>query len=908
MATTLQNRPTSPQDDQDNPTQAHYDREFDKIAQNYNKETAHPLGEQEAAAAQNPSPEKSESKAKTLEQLKNAEQSGDSKDGWYSPESKQKQDKKQPSRRGWLSSMLGSNRRRLIFAGGGAGIGVAIITFFMQFGPLLLPTLANNIDNNRFVRLTRQVAVNTEKIISLKLVLDSTGDEQYRQLIERYRADTSSRTGRFINKINALRPEKLVEQMAMNVEFKYQTKELPGGITRRKVTSINFLGTSGVTTIPIPQNNFNLLQRTVHPLQYIQSLMEAHKGHKSILHDVSRNLNPSDNVFMRMMRNLAVRKAVNSAKKTFNIRDLDVRWAKSDIEEADKNPPTREEARTKETQTSYAKATNNGQLAIAAAQGDAEAKEGAEKTDACVKDEDCLKRMIDSGDTIAPEARADLNKRMNPDSLPNTIGRVAGNVSNTVEVGVLLCMISDASIVVSEAVINAKSAGAVAMFGSLGAAAGQQVYTGQQESDSRINAALLGGFNDQINNGTVTESNVYRAANGDDYDTTNTASPHSAASGMFDSRPLSFLPTASAAAFMQLQEPSFIAEKIGIDVSFCDVVGSPWGASALLLTELAATAIPGIGQAGKVTAMTVAKAIVNVARSQLTKRALAENAALLSAAHLTSLLSQTIAEQRMGAYFNGLAQGADFINQADAGAEVMAQNAIAATTAGRPLTAQEYDLAERSDEDFRTQMARSQSFSDRYFAMDNPDSLIRQLGFVVYANLNANILTTIANSLIQRAANLFNPTSLLSAAMPGAAARAQQYSVTSRDYGVVQYGWTEDEENAFLYDPNYSEIYNEIALDQSGRADELSEKYSKCFGEKMGTLLAKNDIQRDGDGNVINGGLCSPENLGDSGPPNDGELTFKDSEAELMFRLRVSMRNNNAIDTLTSIQEAAESE
>lgn len=821
-------------------------------------------------------------------------------------------------RLGWFKS----KRNKIILgalAGGGGGI-AGVIASLLVLGPGLIPTLTFDIDDNRFARLGRRVTINTENIIRFRLALDSTGDQRYREAIDRFRPDTSTRTGRLFNKIDSIRPEKLVEHMALDVEFEYaRVYKIPGtDIERRKVTAVIY---KDGTRVVIPQNNFNFGQRIIHPYRYATTLYEGWQGRRAVLRNVSDSLNPDNGRSVRFMKWLAVRKATKIAKDAFNIRKT-ARWSKAQIEEADKSPPTREEAHVQATQDSFAQATDDGARPIAAAGDDEDAKRNAEQTNEAAADPELTKQIIDSGDTVAPAARADITRRFDPASLSNLAGRVIGTASSIVEVGALLCLVNDASVAASEKVINANSAMAAATFASMSAAGNQQIYS-QLNTDKRVNASLTGGYNDQLNDGTVPDTNAFKEASGHPYDTSNTISPHASAAGMFGSKPLGFLPSGTQSLFDRLEDPKQFALAAGVllapvilanDISFCDTVGNPWSGGVIALGELAATLIPGIGQAGKVTAFTVGKAVVKgvgtIFKSQLTKRALIENAAFFGAQQLITLLGQSVAENRMGAFYNGLAQGAGYINGADAGAEVIAQRADAVSNAARPLNQEEYQQAERQDEAYRGTFVQTQSLSERYFATDNPRSLLNRAAFATYTNFNSNGFRRMASSLVQSIARIFNPASLFAAATAGATVGAQDNpQVATRDYGVVQRGWSADEETAYISNDDYSPLFNEMELDASGRADELLDKYGKCFDDETGTgtLLANNDIQRDQDGNVIDDGLCSPSNLGDN-TPNNGELNFKNDEAALVFRLRVSIRNNNAVDSLIDVQEVTTDE
>jgi hypothetical protein len=128
------------------------------------------------------------------------------------------------------------------------------------------------------------------------------------------------------------------------------------------------------------------------------------------------------------------------------------------------------------------------------------------------------------------------------------------------------------------------------------------------------------------------------------------------------------------------------------------------------------------------------------------------------------------------------------------------------------------------------------------------------------------------------------------------------------DYGNVQFGWSDDEENLIDSDNSYLPLENQEVLDRAaairpgdpngcaaGEAAEdcISATYGACFTDSIGTLLSSGDIQRDSSGNVIpNEGLCSPDNLGVDNP----------DYGTLVFRWRLAMSYNTTLTQLT--QEA----
>ncbi len=89
-------------------------------------------------------------------------------------------------------------------------------------------------------------------------------------------------------------------------------------------------------------------------------------------------------------------------------------------------------------------------------------------------------------------------------------------------------------------------------------------------------------------------------------------------------------------------------------------------------------------------------------------------------------------------------------------------------------------------------------------------------------------------------------------------------------------------------------MVNELILDKSGKKDEIENKYKHCYESSAGTLFAGGNIQREVDGRVIaDKGDCSPNKLG---------LQNNDGYGDLVFRWRLSKRNNNIVDHFHELQ------
>jgi len=129
-------------------------------------------------------------------------------------------------------------------------------------------------------------------------------------------------------------------------------------------------------------------------------------------------------------------------------------------------------------------------------------------------------------------------------------------------------------------------------------------------------------------------------------------------------------------------------------------------------------------------------------------------------------------------------------------------------------------------------------------------------------------------------------------------------TTVSTHYGIVQWGWTDAEQNLIDSNPTYSLLENAQYLsDHQDNVDKISSLYGHCFTDSMGTLLSQGDIIRDNSGNVADSGNhissapsgegdCSPNSLG----PNNPQF------GDLVFRWRLDERRQAVLDQNLSIQ------
>lgn len=843
------------------------------------------LADNEALKKQEESPEK----------ISSADSSTDNSAIPFNPG---KKGKKAP---GKVKSFIKKRGKKLIFipiTGGVIGLGAFGSTFF---NTSLLETLTEFMDKNPSVsRIGNLVSNQTNVIMTAKLMVDSSNDEQARRLLQE--AESNQPGSGFIGKIMKLSPDKVAQNLLLRSEFNYVDRTV-AGVNIRRVKSITIEG----QTIEFPQNQKTFLEKSFHPVSEAKTNWKAFidtVGSLKQIYNSDKNPRVINNLAHRTLAALKIRQARKLYQVSFKKEDVNQSKKEETAGQSKNSDQTRKEA----TKTSYEQ--------VPEVSSNDDAKEVIRQTTECVNDQNCLEGMMADNDTVPESTGSHLRDKFKPSVVRNVLRSVSAvNALSTV-----MCMIKNSSIQGSQEAIDNQTNNSIGSSDRITAGASQKVYSQNHPDDSRISASMLGGLNGQINaNGGAVDSNPYRRATGEDYTTANVLSPEASTIGTFGTDPAGIV--GGGAALEALDDAAVTTGSGDNQASFglCDFMNNIWvqggAAGVQLIGNILFPPSAGLSLAGKQGAALAATKLLN-GFTQTAKDIFGPlDLGLFAAgqvandnnpiADLTSALAIAHVLGLAGSVYNGVAQDQEFINQADAGSVVMAQE-TARAMGSMPLTNDDYQEVTASTV-AATQQEKPQDFNSRYFAMDNPDSLAFRATYGVATTFN---LSSISNSFANLISGL-NPIGFMSKITGLAKINAEpgenkDLLMVEREYGTVQWGWTNDEETAYIGDPEYAPIYNEVVLDESGKRDELMEKYGKCFqpdSVTIGQLLADGDVHRDENAQVdpTKGG-CAPRKLGDD-KAGDDNVTFQDEEAELVFRLRVSLRNNAALDDLLGIQD-----
>lgn len=512
------------------------------------------------------------------------------------------------------------------------------------------------------------------------------------------------------------------------------------------------------------------------------------------------------------------------------------------------------------------------------------------------------------------------------------------------------CIVYDASVQRSQPVIDNQSAQQQNIFNGLAARADQQ-KAGTLESDpDGTLAAAIEATGNQI--GDVSKSNPEIWAQGGTVDTTDIPSVQAGAGGIYvysvlNAVGLSGTGASVANAISDKVCPTLTSTPVAAALGAINIaVGvATLGTETAVVNGSLNAAGRGSAEIAELTAKQFAKNVVNnLLRKRIvttTKNGVekeipqtALNRAgkfafkqglIVGGTVSAAVLANMVTAARAGALTNGLAQGEDLINLADAGANIQANEIMRTQLFGRPLTPSEACKSHQEFVSYLNEKESQKSAYNRYLSLRDADSLLTHTGMMLAGNLNR----TLPNSMMTLSNYLLKPTTLLGSLanmFTGKALAATNCAQETSKYGNVQFGWTDAENTKISTDPSYGVLDNQEILDQSGKESEIADKYDKCFGYhydgkgddntiydptdintslhldttdpsgdgqhgSLGDLLSQGHIVLDGSNGGVKddpSSLCAPTNLGPNNP------TYGD----LVFRWRVAMAYYTTLDQL----------
>lgn len=787
------------------------------------------------------------------------------------------------------SKKLSKNKWLIGGAGGGTLMLVALIVLLFLIGGQLIPNFAQNMIAYSFARITRETVDSTTKVNAEEVALDSAPDNIYQQAGDEFAKDVDATTNESLwDTLNKYRPEKVVQNLKADGQISYvygtdKSFSILGKVTKRQTLQKIYIGGQEIDVV---KNSFSTFDKILNPVDYVKGLFQTNSLIKSSLADVQGTTLRGTNWLIRS-------KAARIIQDDFDIK---LYWKdRQQLNQLEEETP--EQADVTNQQEEYQRVTDNGAAITEAEQGlQGQEQQGADEAqqaiDTCMQSTTCTEGVVNQGGGLPQTAIDSLNKVFTSTLWDSVLKFLAP----TYAIAAPLCMIWQASIVNSAGVINSNEGEMQRTGYQVASAADQQKY-------GEVNGAAIGAQARQMgNNSEVANSNVMKRAEGIPVDTTGSGvGPQQSAGGTYTYDVFSFLGPVD----------NVIRPIIGTVCGFFD---NPYTGLAIGLVSILVPAVRGaieaVGESAAagigIFVRTLAANLGTSVLKMFSKKELAKMATIAGATIAGSLLAKYIALQHVGAINNGTARGQDYNNQAEAGMIDNANYTERQQNLGAPMTASGIAQTKVKDLSYMAQQQGNENVFQRYFAISNANSFISRLGVQAWAHMNLNTIP----SLVLSAGRIFNPVSAFSGIfsfMSNKSLAASTATSDNTDYNIIQWGWTPIEEYHYENDPDYNMLNNQHQLDQSGQEQSIQSTYGKCFTEKMGTLLAAGDIQRDAQGNVItNAGDCAPDNLSplNRDDPNETDkLTFLNATAQLVFRYRVAMRDQNVTNQLVSTQD-----
>jgi hypothetical protein len=832
------------------------------------------LLEQEEQAGQHDDlgihPERQEAETEELESLYNSSPDEGEPDGGglYKSEPKGKP-KLRTKAQAIFSGKKG--RRRLIIMGalGGSSIMLIFLIVFL-ISSFTIPNFMSHVVGYQFTRTAREFAQSSEEIQGEKIMLDTAKDgtgtaEQgfFRGMLDRYQGVKDG----VWDKVNSYRPEKVVDNLETTgqLSYVYEDGVSIGGFTRQKLVKVIQNGDE------IDVANPTLAGRLLHPIQNFTDKIEM-RG------DLKDSIDESLDGTNTLVRS-GVAKEIRS-----RIDATLVRWVRNGKPEDPINPAAYEAdaviADRLNAQESEAVATDNGTALRSAASEevldnnkDAE-NAAADGTEACVKDPACLDQQIADGNPTPRPVLEKIDAALQSD----TLTKATSVISTAAAVAIPLCLIYDGSLQNSGSSIDTQTASNMRTYNSV-AAANHQQQAGQNVTASAVNALQkqLQGKNG------IGASVPEQRANNQPVDTTQFSSTQASASHSFSLINAIPLVPQSVLNFMD----SFAHP-------FCKTITNGYVLAGLGIGEV----VVGIASGGSVNLADVGiKEFVTTSVKQFfdefsTKefiKGVVVQGAVIGGA---TLIAKQIVASRAASYHNGLARGESFAAEVDAGGNATANYQNQGMFYGAPMNNIDVAMSAQEDLAYMAHQESQKPFTERYFALTNPNSLLTKFGTMAasYTSLSA------VSRLLSEAGQILNPLKLFGTVLShwGTGKALAASDVDTTNYGQVQFGWPPDEENKIASDASYQHpLENQLMLDSSGKEDEIASKYGHCFTDTIGTLLSKGYIQRDTNGNVLRDqGECSPNNV-----------SYSNSQyGDLVFRWRIAKRHQNTLDHMLDIQ------
>ena len=796
------------------------------------------------------------------------------------------------------SRLLSSRRNKMILLGlGGSGAGAVLVVVLLLLiaSSLKIPNLAQHITSYEFARITRQFSENAQRITGEKLVLSSALDGNSKlSFAEQVKAKYPSlaKASDTLAKLDSYRPENVIKTLG-------QDNSLRLNFTNSKFTGSTLDGTTfsmksaGKITgkVPLLRDVIDFKGQLQFSRDFVPALDSAMK-----LNDVGPIIRGATARQIRQRLGIGLI-AWNLGK--FQGKDavqarLEEEKAKIKAVDSNLNPTASTTENLKNTQKGIEEAVSE-----------------------TVADDSKLQTTIDNGG-VAPAVQTSIENSMRGNVFDTTI-RFANPVYG---VAVPLCIVYDGSMEKSDGTINNSTRQQQAAFYYIASAADQQKQGSTNSANDQNLAKAVNATNSDLGNISNTTPEL-RASGGAVDTTTNGISAEAGASGQYTLFNATLGNNDVVASINKFITPvcstlTNIKLAVGFAILNGVVAFGTFGESAVIEGGVEVNANIVVNAVTKsVTERLISKVVGKdvllsatnpgrVAKLVLeTGKDTLKNGVKIAGA---TILAKLVVLSRSAQLNSGFSQGEDLANMAASGGNIQANELSRQQLFGRPLTTAEVAQSDQVDSQFIAYQNQSKSFTNRYLATSNADSLISHMAMSVSATFHSGFVA----SLIKLGGYILQPFTHFGAlfgSLIGSVHAAPDPN--TQHYGNVQFGWSHAEENLINNDASYQPLENQAILDASvdpsGKPSKIiiAQTYAQCFGYTaddggnltpvssnsgigtLGDLLSTGMIKRDAAGNVLSDdSKCSPVNLG----------------KPMVMRWRLAMSYGTTLDQLTAMQ------
>lgn len=308
------------------------------------------------------------------------------------------------------------------------------------------------------------------------------------------------------------------------------------------------------------------------------------------------------------------------------------------------------------------------------------------------------------------------------------------------------------------------------------------------------------------------------------------------------------------------------------DEKFCSFILSPQGMIAVgtgdIVVQIVAGFLTGGGEvaveneAGRAAVSIALNAVKDTlfetGRSLLSLEGAAKAGGTFVAFGGYALLLQYVAMAFSGSTFSGSEQGAAYYDRAAVGTNVM-QNRQVRSQYGRPISP---DEAKGVDKQYVTNLRNDwnqKGFTQRYFAADNPFSLVGTASVYAPSSLTGGL--QMLKKGFASLSSVLKPFSSLGQGVALLGGNSKVYAAETASYNPygdqLQWGFSPDELNKMQNDPSYSIAENEKHISQD-QISNLDSKIGKCFDPAASQYSINKPINKD----TAEGGECGADKLG----------------------------------------------